>query len=42
MKKYSSPEIEITETPDIVTSSGEVETDNIPLYTYDEKGTYQF
>ena len=41
MKKYNSPEIEIVETPDIVTSSREVETEKIPLYSVEETGTYQ-
>ena len=40
MKKYNSPEIEIVETLDIVTTSSEVETETIPFYSLDD-GSYQ-
>ena len=41
MKKYNSPKIEIVETLDIVTTSTEVETEKIPLYSVDEASSYQ-
>ncbi len=31
MKKYNTPEIEIIDSPDVVVTSGEVETERIPL-----------
>ena len=41
MKKYNSPEIEIVETLDIVTTSGEVETEKIPFSAVDDTDSYQ-
>ena len=41
MKKYKSPEIEIVETLDIVTTSTKVETEQIPFYSVDDAGSYQ-
>ena len=41
MKKYNSPKVEIVETLDIVTTSVEVETEKIPLYSVDDDDSYQ-
>ena len=41
MKKYHSPEIEIVEMLDIVTTSREVETDKIPFSAIDDTDSYQ-
>ena len=42
MKKYDSPEIEIVEAHDIVTTSTEVETEKIPFFsTIDDADSYQ-
>lgn len=31
MKKYNAPEIEIIDSPDVVATSAEIETEKIPL-----------
>lgn len=36
MKKYNSPEIEIIETPDIITTSSDVESELIPFAFVDD------
>ena len=41
MNKYSTPEIEIVESLDVVCTSGETETEKIPLYITEE-APYQF
>ena len=41
MKKYNSPEIEIVEALDIVTTSREVETEKIPFSVVDDMDSYQ-
>ena len=41
MKKYNAPEIEIVDAIDVVSTSSEVETEKIPLYTTEES-CYQF
>ena len=35
MKKYNTPEIEILDSPDVVSTSAEVETERIPLEASD-------
>ena len=35
MKKYNAPEIEIIDSPDVVSTSAEVETEKIPLSASD-------
>ena len=41
MKEYSSPEIRIFQTFDIVTTSKDVETEKIPFSSVDEADGYQ-
>lgn len=36
MKKYNTPEVEIIEASDVVTTSSTVETEKIPFYNAEE------
>ena len=43
MKKYNSPEIEILDSSDVVSTSGEVETGKIPIsYASPNQGSFEF
>ena len=40
MKKYNAPEIEIIDSPDVVSTSTEVETERIPLMLPANESSY--